>query len=92
MILPGSVYLLFLRNPTLPLDVVEATWLVELPDRVLTDDELVGFRARALAKHKTHIDQMRARVSEDKIKRLLQYEKDHKAVIKDYNFNWAILL
>src|SRR6266436_5962502 len=71
-------------HPTLPLDVTEATWLVELPDRVLTDDELIGYRARALAKHKTHIDEMRARVSEVKIKRLLKYEKDHKAVIKDY--------
>lgn len=29
---------------------------------------------------------MRARVSEEKRKRLLQYEKDHKATIRDYNF------
>ena len=79
-------------HPTLPLDVTEATWLVELPDRVLTDDELIGFRAKALAKHKTHVDEMRARVSEDKVKRLLQYEKDHKAVIKDYNFNLGDLI
>ena len=78
--------------PTLPLDVTEATWLVELPDRVLTDDELIGFRAKALAKHKTHIDEMRTRVSEDKIKRLLQYEKDHKAVIKDYTFKLGDLI
>ena len=79
-------------HPTLPLDVTEATWLVELPDWVLTDDELIGFRAKALAKHKTHVDKMRARVSEDKVKRLLQYEKDHKAIIKDYNFNLGDLI
>ena len=48
-------------HPTLPLDVTEATWLVELPDWVLTDDELIGYRAKALAKHKTHIDEMHAR-------------------------------
>jgi len=47
-------------HPTIPLDVTEATWLVELPDRVLTDDELIGYRACALAKHKTHVDEMRA--------------------------------
>ena len=41
-------------HPTLPLDVTETTGLVELPDRVLTDDELIGYRAKALAKHKTH--------------------------------------
>ena len=79
-------------HPTIPLDVTEATWLVELPDRVLTDDELIGYRARALAKHKTHIDEMRARVSEVKIKRLLKYEKDHKAVIKDYKFKLGDLI
>src|SRR6266436_7894218 len=74
------------------LDVTEATWLVELPDCVLTDDELIGYRARVLAKHKTHIDEMRARVSEVKIKRLLKYEKDHKAVIKDYKFKLGDLI
>ena len=31
-------------HPTILLDVAEATWLVELPDRVLTDDELIGYR------------------------------------------------
>jgi hypothetical protein len=79
-------------HPTLPLDVTEATWLVELPDRVLTDDELIGYRARALAKHKTHVDEMRARVSRDKVKRLLKYEKDHKAVIRDYKFKLGDLI
>jgi hypothetical protein len=79
-------------HPTIPLDVTEATWLVELPDRVLTDDELIGYRARALAKHKTHVDDMRARVSKEKIKRLLQYEIDHKAVIKDYTFKLGDLI
>ncbi|KIM43642.1 hypothetical protein M413DRAFT_25969 [Hebeloma cylindrosporum] len=79
-------------HPTIPLDVVEATSLVELPDQVLMDDELVGYRARALAKHKTHVDEMRARVSEDKVKQLLRYEKDHKAVIKDYKFKLGDLI
>ena len=38
-------------HPTIPLDVTEATWLVELPNCALTDDELIGYRAQALAKH-----------------------------------------
>jgi hypothetical protein len=75
-----------------PEKVGQGKVLVELPDHVLTDDELVGFRARALVKHKTHIDEMWDRVSEDKIKRLLQYEKDHKAVIRDYNFKLGDLI
>ena len=39
-----------------------------------------------------HVDEMWAKVSEDKVKWLLQYEKDHKAVIKDYNFDMGDLI
>ena len=73
-------------HPILPLDLVEATWLVSMPNRPLTTTELIGYRARALAKHKEHVDEMRARVSKEKIDRLLRYEKEYKHTIKDYNF------
>ena len=39
-------------HPILPLDIQEATWLVELPDKVLARAELIGYRAQALAKHR----------------------------------------
>jgi hypothetical protein len=73
-------------HPTLPLDIQEATWLVELPGRILTTEELIGYRAQALAKHREHIEKMRARV--DKIKRdtVARIERDNQAIIKDYNF------
>ena len=58
-------------HPTIPLDVTEVTWLVELPDHVLTDDKLIGYRVHALAKHNTHVDEMCAHMSEEKIKWLL---------------------
>ncbi|KIM47366.1 hypothetical protein M413DRAFT_63767 [Hebeloma cylindrosporum] len=35
---------------------------------------------------------MCARISEDKVKQLLRYEKDHKAVIKDYKFKLGDLI
>ena len=73
-------------HPVIPLDVVEATWLIKLPGRVLTDAEVIGFRAQALAKHAALIDEMRERVSKAKIARLLHYEQDHKAVIRDFDF------
>jgi hypothetical protein len=73
-------------HPILPLDLEEATWLVKPPNGVVTEDELIGMRARALAKHRIHVEQMRKRVDKAKLKRLLQYEKDFKAVIKDYRF------
>lgn len=74
-------------HPTLPLDVAEATWLIKPPSDAITDEELIGSRARALAKHSTHISAMRKRVDLGKLKILRKYEKDNKAVIKDYTFN-----
>src|SRR5271163_1918395 len=73
-------------HPILPLDIEEATWLVELPGRILSTAELMGFRARALAKHNQHMAQMRQKISEDKIDWLRKYEKENQHTIKDLNF------
>jgi hypothetical protein len=74
-------------HPILPLDIQEATWLVELPGRVLTTEELIGYRARALAKHRQHVMQMRQRIDEGKRRWLVQYEKEHRATIKELDFH-----
>ena len=73
-------------HPILPLDAVEATWLVKPPSGVMTEIELIGLRARALAKHSTHIAEMRRRIDKEKLKRLEVYLRDYKAVIKDFVF------
>ena len=73
-------------HPVLPLDLKEATWLVKPPIGVISDDELVGMRVRALAKHRIHVIKMRECIDEEKLKRLEAYERDYKAVIRDYKF------
>jgi ABC-type Fe2+-enterobactin transport system substrate-binding protein len=73
-------------HPVLPLDVKEVTWLVKPPIGVLSEEELIGMRARALAKHQIHVEQMRHHISVEKLKRLRCYEFDNKAVIKDFHF------
>lgn len=73
-------------HPVLPLDAKEATWLVEPPIGVVSQDEMIGMRARALAKHRIHVEEMRTRIDADKLKRLKVYERDFKAVIKDFKF------
>ncbi|KAG6883560.1 hypothetical protein C0992_008455 [Termitomyces sp. T32_za158] len=73
-------------HPVIPLDLAEATWLVELPDGPLTTEELIGYRARALAKHYQHVEEMRERVGKDKLKWALKFAEEHKNSIKDYNF------
>src|SRR5277367_2712578 len=73
-------------HPILPLDIQEATWLVELPGRVLSTAELIGFLAMALEEHRQHVEDMRKRVDERKRAWLLKYEKENKHTIKDLNF------
>lgn len=73
-------------HPVLPLDVKEATWLVKPPSGILSDDEVIAARARALAKHRVHVKQMMKRIDEDKLKQLERYERDNAAVIRDHKF------
>ena len=73
-------------HPILPLDIQEATWLVDLPGRMLTTAELIGYRAKALAKHRQHVIEMRKRIDQSKQEWLARYEKENKATIKDLNF------
>src|SRR6202789_569527 len=73
-------------HPILPLDIQEATWLVDLPGKVLTTAELIGYRAKALAKHRQHVDEMRRRIDQGKREWLARYERDNRSTIKDLDF------
>ena len=79
-------------EPLLPFDIVESTWLVNPPDRILTHEELVGYRAQALSKHRTFVADMRKRVSETKRKDLREFEKKYRNVIFDYDFKPGTLV
>jgi len=63
-------------QPTLSLDVIEAIWLVRYLERMLSRSELIGLRAVALAKHAAHVEEMRKKVTKEKIQRTLQLERD----------------
>jgi hypothetical protein len=52
---------------TIPLAIEEATWLVDYPGEIISTEELVGLRARALAKHIQHVEEMRDRVDAEKL-------------------------
>jgi hypothetical protein len=79
-------------HPILPLDIEEATWLVEYPDRMLSTGELIGLRAQALAKHIQHQEIMRSRVDAEKLAAVRKYIRDHERTIKDYNFEQGDLV
>jgi hypothetical protein len=73
-------------HPVIPLDLEEATWLVEYPGEIISTSDLVGLRARALAKHVQHVDEMRLRVDAEKLAAVRKYERVHEHTIKDFNF------
>jgi hypothetical protein len=79
-------YLVTGNHPILPLDAAEATWLTLAPTGIISEEDLIAQRARALAKHRIHLDRMKDRIDTEKLKRLKNYERDFKAVIKDYVF------
>jgi hypothetical protein len=73
-------------HPIIPLDILEATWLVEAPNVLMSTEELIGWHTRALMKHREDVLRMRERVSEEKAKRLLDFEQKFGPRIKDWNF------
>ena len=77
-------------QPTLPLDVLEATWLVTVPGRILTTVELVGYHAKALAKHQQHVAEMRTRVDKSKKEWLERYKKTIEYLLRTLPFNLEI--
>jgi hypothetical protein len=79
-------------EPTLPFDIVESTWLVKLPNRILTTEELIGFRAQALSKHKSFVMDMMDRVDETKRRNLRVFEIKYRHTIKDWDFKPGTLV
>jgi len=53
---------------------------------MLTTEELIGYRARALAKHRVHVADMCKHVSAEKWACLTKYEKDHRNKIDDRTY------
>ncbi len=79
-------------HPVLPLDVLEATWLVEYPGRIIEDWELCGLRAIALQKHANKVEEIRQNMDATKRERMLQYTKMNANKIKEFKFKCSNLV
>ena len=88
----SSYFMVIGAQPTLPLDVIEATWLVRYPERMLSRAELIGLRATALTKHAAHVEEMRKKVTKEKIRRTLQLERDLQHKIQEFNLEAGSLV
>ncbi len=76
----------------LPLDVLEATWLVEYPRRIVEDWELRGLRAIVLQKHADKVKEMCRNMDATKRERTLQYAKMNANKIKEFKFKCGDLV
>ena len=73
-------------HPVLPFDIMQATWLMQIPGHILSTTELIGLRARALALHADRVKDIMERIDEKKRKDTLRYEKMHAHTIRNLNF------
>jgi hypothetical protein len=76
-------------HPITPLDLIEATWLVDWPTRVLTTGEMIALRARALIKHKDDVARMRQKITIERAKALLKFAEDWKHYMKNFKFKYG---
>ncbi len=79
-------------HSVLPLDVLEASWLVEYPGRIVEDWELHGLRAIALQKHADKVEEMHRNMDATKRERTLQYTKMNANKIKEFKFKCGDLV
>lgn len=73
-------------HPVLPLDIIEATYLVPPPTRMLDTTELIAQRAIALQKRRDQVSRIRSKVYEARREAARRFESDHRYTIRDFNF------
>jgi hypothetical protein len=73
-------------HPILPLDIVEATYLVPPPESTLSTTDLIANRAIVLQKWHSHLSALHSRVMMARIRAAIRFERDHAATIRDFNF------
>jgi hypothetical protein len=73
-------------HPVLPFDIMQATWLMQIPGHILSTTELIGLRARALALHSEHVKDIMNSIDAEKRRNTLRYEKMHAHTIKSFDF------
>jgi hypothetical protein len=73
-------------HPLLPLDFLEATYLMPPPDSILSTTDLIARRAISLQKRSEDLTKIYSAVFKARREAAIRFEKEHQATIKDYNF------
>ncbi len=79
-------------EPILPLDIAEASYLVEPPTTPISTSDLIARRAVTLQKRPADLERIRAKVYDSRVKTIQRWEKEHANRIIDWNFQPGALV
>jgi hypothetical protein len=79
-------------QPILPFDIIEATYLLLPPASLLSTTDLITRRAIALQKRQEHLTMLNSAVFDAHQHAAKQFEHDHNATIRDFNFQRGALV
>ena len=79
-------------HPLLPFDIAEANYLLPPPDSTLSSTELIARRAMALQKRRSDLTRLHNKVYSACLTAARQFEKEHSASIKDFDFKLCNLV
>src|SRR5215510_15877169 len=79
-------------HPLLPLEFFEATYILPPPDLVLSTEDLITQCAITLQKHSEDLMHIYSNIYKACHKAAVRFEKEHKAMIKNYNFKCSDLV
>ena len=64
-------------EPIFPFDLAEATYLVEPPEKILSTEEFIAFRARMLEKRKEDLEEIAEKVKKARYESAKQFIREH---------------
>ena len=73
-------------HPILPIDIVEASYLLPPPDAPLSSMELIANRALTLQKRHDQVTKLHFKVYAAHIQAVIRFEQEHTNIVKDFNF------
>ena len=79
-------------HPLIPLDIVEANYLLPPPGSMLSTTDLVARRAVALQKRQEDLVRLRDRVHEARNRAAVRFEREHSATVHDFDFQHGNLV
>lgn len=77
---------------TLPVDIVEASYLMPPIENVMSTSHLIAWRLRMIQKQEDDLEALRLRVSDSRQESMRRSEETHKNTIQDYDFSPGTLV